>query len=136
MSTHRVIFACPTCGQAVTRPLAPLPPGQRVCFEDGQPAVPAGYFASSDEESWTGSTDCPLGKLPDLVGTPHHPDPGRANGCCGLDGCDGPNLVCGAGHEIGTERSDCWIPQRGGPAAGRRQALDTRVAHPRASDNS
>jgi hypothetical protein len=32
----------------------------------------------------------------------------RLNGCCGLDGCDGPNRVCSCGAEIGTEMSDCW----------------------------
>ncbi|MFE0276047.1 hypothetical protein ACFWZY_28735 [Streptomyces sp. NPDC058992] len=38
--------------------------------------------------------------------------PGRLNGCCGLDGCDGPNLVCRwCRTEIATERSDCWTPQ-------------------------
>ncbi|MGC4811259.1 hypothetical protein ACLQ29_12120 [Micromonospora sp. DT228] len=40
-----------------------------------------------------------------------HPDRGRRNGCCGLDGTDGPNLVCGCGAEIATESSDCWTPQ-------------------------
>ena len=36
---------------------------------------------------------------------------GRLNGCCGLDGCDGPNLVCKkCGAEIGTLQSDCWTP--------------------------
>jgi hypothetical protein len=49
-----------------------------------------------------------LVNLNDLVGTEHHQDRHRLNGCCGLDGCDGPNLVCPKGHEIGTERSDCW----------------------------
>ncbi len=37
---------------------------------------------------------------------------GRLNGCCGLDGCDGPNLVCrGCAAEVATERSDCWTLQ-------------------------
>jgi hypothetical protein len=37
---------------------------------------------------------------------------GRLNGCCGLDGCDGPNLVCRfCMAEIAVERSDCWTPQ-------------------------
>src|SRR5262249_40013798 len=39
----------------------------------------------------------------------HHPDPRRRNGCCGMDGCDGMNLVCPEGHEVATERSDCWM---------------------------
>ncbi|MFD7507654.1 hypothetical protein [Streptomyces sp. NPDC059850] len=38
---------------------------------------------------------------------------GRRNGCCGLDGCDGPNLVClVCTAEVATERSDCWTPNR------------------------
>lgn len=36
---------------------------------------------------------------------------GRTNGCCGLDGCDGPNKVCGCGNFVGTEKSDCWTPR-------------------------
>ncbi|WP_120501224.1 hypothetical protein [Roseovarius sp. EL26] len=35
-------------------------------------------------------------------------DLARLNGCCGLDGCDGPNRVCSCGAEVGTEMSDCW----------------------------
>jgi hypothetical protein len=48
--------------------------------------------------------------IADLVSIRRHPDFRRLNGCCGLDGCDGPNLVCTNGHEIGTEKSDCWTP--------------------------
>jgi hypothetical protein len=80
-----------------------------VCYEDGKAAVPEGYFALSDEDYWTESTGCPLINLADLVGVRHHPDSRRNIGCCGRDGCDGPNLVCDQGHEIGTERSDCWM---------------------------
>lgn len=35
----------------------------------------------------------------------------RLNGCCGLDGCDGPNQICDCGAEIGTLRTDCWTPK-------------------------
>jgi hypothetical protein len=35
--------------------------------------------------------------------------PGRSSGCCGLDGCDGPNQACtGCGEVVGTARTDCW----------------------------
>ncbi|MFE9428621.1 hypothetical protein ACFYNO_37400 [Kitasatospora sp. NPDC006697] len=45
----------------------------------------------------------------DHPGTAPHPSSSRRNGCCGLDGMDGPNLVCGGcGAEVGTEQSDCW----------------------------
>lgn len=36
-------------------------------------------------------------------------NPRRLNGCCGLAGCDGPNMRCNACKaEVGTRRSDCW----------------------------
>lgn len=48
----------------------------------------------------------------DVSGTVEHPDRGRLSGCCGLDGLDGPNLVCSAcGAEVATRRSDCWGQQ-------------------------
>jgi hypothetical protein len=37
---------------------------------------------------------------------------GRLNGCCGFDGCDGPNRICTCGAEVGTQRDDCWMPAR------------------------
>ena len=34
---------------------------------------------------------------------------GRSAGCCGLDGCDGPNQACATcGAEVATARTDCW----------------------------
>lgn len=33
---------------------------------------------------------------------------GVINGCCGPDGCDGPNRQCQCGAMIGTETRDCW----------------------------
>jgi len=47
--------------------------------------------------------------LKDTINTKHHSDQSRLNGCCGLDGL-GMNTLCANGHEIGTERSDCWMP--------------------------
>jgi hypothetical protein len=36
-------------------------------------------------------------------------DPRRLNGCCGLDGCDGPNMRCKTCYAVvGTRQSDCW----------------------------
>lgn len=37
------------------------------------------------------------------------PVPGRDAGCCGLDGCDGPNQQCSScGAIVGTAWTDCW----------------------------
>jgi len=63
----------------------------------------------NSQEYWSAAGRV-LVNLADLVGTKHHPDYRRRAGCCGLDGLDGPNLVCSNGHEVGTEKSDCWMP--------------------------
>jgi hypothetical protein len=45
----------------------------------------------------------------DVPGAVLHSDARRLNGCCGLAGQDGPNLVCsGCGVEAATKESDCW----------------------------
>ncbi|GAA0808517.1 hypothetical protein [Spirilliplanes yamanashiensis] len=119
------VFACRACGAALTRglsrvplaalgePLAPfeVPPG-----EDCPPWIMPGAYAVDPEPD-----DPPVSPAPrlgtvlinaaDLLDRRLHPDPRRLVGCCGLDGCDGPNLVCACGAEIATERSDCWTPQ-------------------------
>ncbi len=93
----------------MTRALAALPTGQSICYDDGKAAIPAGYFAPSDDDYWTGSLGSLLVNLTDMIGTEYHPSLTRNQGCCGRDGTHGPNVVCRAGHEIGTERSDCWM---------------------------
>ncbi len=68
-------------------------------MEDGTDAVPPGYFGITTPDYWNnGGGRVPV-NLSDLVGTKHHDDLHRLNGCCGLDGCDGPNVVCLQGHE-------------------------------------
>ena len=44
----------------------------------------------------------------DVINCQYHEDRSRLNGCCAHDSCDGLNRVCVNGHEIATERSDCW----------------------------
>ncbi len=72
----------------------------------GQPDLPSGTFIVSSGDSFPARQI--VANLTDLVNTGRHPNPRRLNGCCGLDGCDGRNRVCREGHEVGTERSDCW----------------------------
>jgi hypothetical protein len=84
-------------------------PSDDICLDDGQPAVPRGFFAISNDDSSTGRPNCALINMEDVLNTRYHPDARRHQGCCGRDGCDGPNLLCANGHEVGTERSDCWM---------------------------
>ena len=119
------VFACRRCGAALTRglsrvplaslgePLAPfeVPPGQ-----DCPSWMPPGAYAVDPEPFGPPAKPAPpLGTVlingADLLDRRLHPDHHRLKGCCGLDGCDGPNLVCACGAEIATESSDCWTPQ-------------------------
>ena len=106
MSERPSFFACPVCRVAITRPLLPLPADQAICLEDGKPAFAPGFFAVNKDEYWNVAGHIVV-HLGDLVGTSHT---GKVNGCCGLDGLDGPNLACANDHVIGTEKSDCWVP--------------------------
>lgn len=46
----------------------------------------------------------------DGLGLNPHSDHRRLNGCCALDGHDGPNQVCaGCGAEVATLKNDCWV---------------------------
>jgi hypothetical protein len=120
----RVLF-CKACG-------SPLTPALTVVSEktpgiappklfDGRSPTPRGTVFES-YRPWHTS---PRGKaghlhilpqmwmgLDDLLGEPRYtPLVKRLNGCCGLDGCDGPNRLCQCGAHIGTELSDCWTPR-------------------------
>jgi hypothetical protein len=47
--------------------------------------------------------------LADRRNLSRHANLARLNGCCGLDGLDGPNQLCACGAEVATEKSDCWM---------------------------
>lgn len=103
-------FHCSTCGVVIAGNLAPLPVGIPLNQIRGEDLVSAGYFAVSGGEFEPERPGDFLVNLKDLHHTQYHQDGSRLNGCCGLDGLDGLNLLCSNGHEIGTERSDCWLP--------------------------
>jgi hypothetical protein len=106
-------FVCVRCGRRLTAAVAevPLPPPaveEESSTERFLPArMTAGTYAVNAQ---TGGF---VFHPDDITGTDLHPDPRRRNGCCGLDGLDGPNLVCaGCGAEIATKQSDCWSQQQ------------------------
>ncbi|SMR71147.1 hypothetical protein SAMN04488030_0771 [Aliiroseovarius halocynthiae] len=69
-------------------------------LHERQKAVP-GWNPEGHAEKWMN-----LGDIVDCVGLTD--DTTRLNGCCGLDGGDGPNRVCSCDSLVGTESSDCW----------------------------
>lgn len=105
-----VIFRCAICQLPLTGPLRLLADAVWLGEGDSKPLVPAGFFWKSDGNAWNGTAGHYCVNLADLRNVKPHPDNRRRNGCCGMDGCDGMNTVCGNGHEVGTECSDCWMP--------------------------
>jgi hypothetical protein len=72
--------------------------------------VPCGSVHQSDGEFFTGTEGRYIINLADRRNLTVHKDPKRLAGCCGMDGCDGPNQLCACGAEVATEKSDCWMP--------------------------
>ncbi|MGI5499039.1 hypothetical protein [Lentzea sp. CA-135723] len=122
------VFACRTCGTAVTEDLTEVPfPEEAPGDADGPPVprLPRGTFAVDPEPHGppyvplpgnpqvsvpAGPGDTFLVHPEDVRNLRRHSNPSRLNGCCDLDGQDGPNLVCRTcGAEIATEQSDCWV---------------------------
>lgn len=110
----RLTFFC-RCGRQIARQLRRVDPGW-VVPEDGEPAVPEGTFAVADEEGYF--TPGAFVVRLEAMTVVRYTDVRRI-GCCGIDGCDGPNRACECGRAVGTERSDCWTPHGVGldPAA-------------------
>lgn len=118
------VFHCRNCDAALTGEITVLstkdpavaPPELR----DGQPVCPAGTAFKSHEplqRSMTPARRAPLEFVPQFWANPQDfeaaieltGDTSRLAGCCGLDGCNGPNMLCRGCHaEVGTMRSDCW----------------------------
>jgi hypothetical protein len=116
-TARKLSVHCGHCRVALTNPLLELEDRSLLSGADGQPYLPQGHFTFPEGESMhsvDGESMFPVGavtiNLADLINTARHPNLRRLNGCCGLDGCDGLNTVCYEGHEVGTERSDCWMP--------------------------
>ncbi|GAB2942384.1 hypothetical protein GCM10027280_33680 [Micromonospora polyrhachis] len=129
------VFTCLRCKTPQTKDLdevqfAELPePVAPSDLQPGEPCpawLPAGKFAvdpdpfgpphvpsATDERLLVsaGPRNTVLINPADLLVRRLHPNAGRRNGCCGLDGLDGPNLVCSCGAELATQSSDCWTAQ-------------------------
>ncbi|MFJ6562981.1 hypothetical protein ACIQMV_24570 [Streptomyces sp. NPDC091412] len=101
------LFTCTNCRQPLTGDLKKARPSRDIEKRPGHrvapPRMARGTYAISHDASLF------ILHPDDVPGTAPHPDRGRRNGCCGLDGQDGPNLVCAAcGADVATKQSDCW----------------------------
>lgn len=101
------VVSCASCKQPLTGVLreVPMPPAGEKAERHrvSSPRMRQGTYSISPK------TRVIVFNPNDLTGTAPHPEPGRRHGCCGLDGLDGPNLVCeGCGADVATQQSDCW----------------------------
>lgn len=109
---------CKECSVALTRELAPLREPGLLNNQPGHDYVPPGFYVilgapgtqspSTAREPEVARRDITI-NLKDLVNTQRHHDAERLQGCCGPDGDQGNNVLCSQGHEVGVERSDCWM---------------------------
>jgi hypothetical protein len=106
------VFSCGNCRRSLSADLREVPLPPPVTEEEPgidrflPPWLPRGaYAANPDTDEFALHPD-------DVCAMSTHPDLRRCGGCCGLDGVDGPNLVCdNCGAEVATRYSDCWSQQ-------------------------
>lgn len=124
-TSMRKTLHCAACGATLSVPLNILsgkdPAVPSLEMEDAKPMTPAGTGFKSYEpiERSFSATSALLEFVPQYWVNPDDltdavritKNMRRLNGCCGLDGCDGPNQLCSCGAEIGTLRTDCWTPR-------------------------
>jgi hypothetical protein len=105
-----MMFACAVCRVPITNNVEELHHLDALSEEDGQPHLPAGvfYIPQADDDLRRPVGDVVV-NISDLTNTKPHELLARRSGCCGPHGGDGFNVVCLNGHEVGTERSDCWM---------------------------
>lgn len=99
---------CKHCDIDLTDELVEVHSGQ-LCTIDNRDFINCGKYFVSDGDYYTGSENQIIINIQDLKNAKNHFDLSRLNGCCGLDGANGLNKLCINGHEIGTEKSDCWM---------------------------
>jgi hypothetical protein len=99
-------FFCKDCGILLMGHLVILASSGSMDFTDGANLLPQGRYWVSDGKYAPEVAGDFLVNLKDLQNVQLL----GGSGCCGVDGLNGPNIVCLNGHEVGTERSDCWMP--------------------------
>ena len=105
-----IVFVSRKSQEVLTRPLARLKDSDSLSGADGKPHISVGHFADLNEEYFPPSLGSWVINIQDVLIHRYHGDQSRLNGCCGMDGTDGFNLIDSEDNEIGTEKSDCWMP--------------------------
>lgn len=104
----KACIRCKKCGQTLSHPLEPVEEPFKPEFKDNQNIIPQGHYWQAHDLASDANKGHLFIHLEDRLNLSDHPDPRRHAGCCGKDGCDGPNLICTCGQAVATECSDCW----------------------------
>jgi hypothetical protein len=107
---NSVVICCRYCGIQLSKEIVQLMDLSLLREADGVDYVPLSYFFVGDGKLFTGTAGKIFINIGDSLNLNNHFDRSRLNGCCGMDGCDGMNKLCKNGHEVATEKSDCWMP--------------------------
>ncbi len=99
---------CKQCKIQISNNLIKLEDKNLLNENDGEDYIPQGYYIIDDGDYYSTEGNLII-NIKDIINTERHSDKSRLNGCCGLDGLDGLNIVCINNHELGTEKSDCWM---------------------------
>lgn len=104
-------ISCKKCGTTLSKEVALVTSADVLSKEDENDYVPEGLAFQEDGGFWTAHKDCWCLNKQDAINLTKTTNLHRLNGCCDLDGCDGPNMVCAnCGSEVATAKLDCWMP--------------------------
>ncbi|CAE6700626.1 hypothetical protein R69927_03263 [Paraburkholderia domus] len=113
--TQLVCFRCNRCDAPITRALMIADTSQYTTrggesWKFGEPCFPAGFAIRERGDVWKAYAGCWLVQEDDVIGlsVTHHVD--RTNGCCGMTGWRGPNLICRCGEHVASAETDCTVP--------------------------
>jgi RNA polymerase subunit RPABC4/transcription elongation factor Spt4 len=103
-------LACRQCSTRLTTDLQLVPFIERN-ETMGEAFLCPGTVMQEDGSYFHGKAGNFIAHIDDTLRLKLTTDSSRLNGCCGLDGCDGPNLQCEVCDTyVATKMTDCWMP--------------------------
>jgi hypothetical protein len=109
--TVNMLISCKKCGTIFSKNVDFITSDAVLSLADGSDYVPVGLAYKEAGEFWPSHRGTWYLNKEDTINIVPINNPQRLNGCCNLDGCDGPNMVCShCGEEVATAKLDCWMP--------------------------
>ena len=103
-------LACRQCSTRLTTDLQMVPFIERN-ETMGEAFLRPGTVMQEDGSYFQGKAGAFIAHIDDTLRLKLTTESRRLNGCCGLDGCDGPNLQCEVCDTyLATKMTDCWMP--------------------------